>query len=108
MTRTDGPVNHRVAVMTTARWFADELGFVPLEGISLEDWLGTPTQVLAVQTGGDVFHDGLDELTRSRASSSGIPMTFGDTRWLLSGSAFLKKKRFLVARGKSATQSDVT
>jgi hypothetical protein len=66
MTETDGPVNHRIAVTSTAEWFGHELGFNPLAGISTLDWLAAPTQRLAENTGGAVFHDGLGELAEAR------------------------------------------
>jgi hypothetical protein len=66
MKATDGPVNHRVAVTTTRRWFVEELGFVPLDGVSIDDWMSTPTQLFAAHTAGEVFRDELDELARSR------------------------------------------
>jgi hypothetical protein len=66
MAETDGPVNHRIAITSIAEWFGQELGFNPLAGISTLDWLATPTQRLAENTGGAVFHDGLGELAEAR------------------------------------------
>ena len=66
MAETDGPVNHRVAVTSVAGWFGHELGFNPLAGVSTLDWLATPTQRLAENTGGAVFSDGLGELAEAR------------------------------------------
>lgn len=66
MTETDGPVNHRIAVTSTAEWFGRELGFNPLAGIGTLDWLAAPTQRLAESTGGAVFSDGLGELVEAR------------------------------------------
>jgi hypothetical protein len=55
------PVKHWVEVAELGAWLAGQLGFDPRTGVSLADWLATPTQVLAEVTGGAVFHDGLDE-----------------------------------------------
>jgi len=66
MTETDGPVNHRIAITSTADWFGHELGFNPLAGITVLDWLAAPTQRLAENTGGAVFYDGLGELAEAR------------------------------------------
>jgi hypothetical protein len=66
MEATDGPVRHRVQVVSTAGWCLDRLGFEPLAGVTTFDWLATPAQRLAETVGGSVFHDGLDELTALR------------------------------------------
>ena len=50
---------HWVTVAGLRSWLAGTLGFDPLAGISLLDWLSVPTQALAEVTGGAVFHDGL-------------------------------------------------
>lgn len=53
--------------------FAGVLGFSPLDGISLTDWLATPTQSLAEATAGAVFHDGLGVLEPVRAELAWYP-----------------------------------
>jgi hypothetical protein len=66
MAHTDGPVYHRVEVTTLQAWFGENLGFDPRREITDELWRTTSTQTLAEVTGGEVFHDGLDELTQAR------------------------------------------
>jgi len=51
--------SHWVEVAGLRAWLAGYLGFDPLAGVTLLDWLSTPTQTLAEVTGGAVFHDGL-------------------------------------------------
>jgi hypothetical protein len=50
---------HWVVVASLPDWLAGALGFDPRAGVTLLDWLATPTQTLAEITGGAVFHDGL-------------------------------------------------
>lgn len=57
------PVRHWVEVAGLGGWLAGRLGFDPRQGVTLLDWLSTPTQVLAEVTSGEVFHDGLDGST---------------------------------------------
>jgi hypothetical protein len=66
--RRDGAASHQVEVTTAARFFTERLGVDPAAGLRLEDWLVTPTQVLASLTAGAVFADPDGELeTRRRA-----------------------------------------
>jgi hypothetical protein len=62
MAQTDGPVAHRVVVTDVGTWCDQQLGFDPRAGVTVLDWLATPTQRLAEVTGGGVFHDGIGEL----------------------------------------------
>jgi hypothetical protein len=73
MELTDGPVRHRVDVAETDDWTRGLLGFAPSEGVTLTDWLATPTQRLAEFTGGAVFHDGLGRLEPARAALAWYP-----------------------------------
>lgn len=73
MRHTDGPVFHRVEVTGIGTWFGANLGFDPRDGVTTGDWLATPTQTLAVVTGGAVFHDGLGELVAMRSALSWYP-----------------------------------
>jgi hypothetical protein len=60
------PVDHMCAV-TTVRAFAEQrLGFNPTDGLTLRDWLVTPSQRLLELTAGRVFRDDLGELERLR------------------------------------------
>ncbi|MET8682814.1 DUF4037 domain-containing protein [Streptomyces sp. NPDC004732] len=73
MQTTDGPVHHRVEVTDPGAWFTAQLGFDPRSGITLTDWLATPTQLLAEVTAGAVFHDGLGQLAPARANLDWYP-----------------------------------
>jgi hypothetical protein len=66
MEPADGPVRHRIEVVSIAGWFDSVLGFDPRDGITTFDWLATPGQRLAEVVGGDVFQDGLAELAPVR------------------------------------------
>lgn len=73
MADTDGPVSHRVTVTSVGAWFHGQLGFDPLDGVTTLDWLATPTQRLAEQTAGAVFHDGLGRLAGARRRLAWYP-----------------------------------
>lgn len=73
MTDTDGPVEHRVFVTGVDAWYRDTLGFNPLDGVTTADWLATPTQRLAEQTAGVIFHDGLGVLVTARERLAWYP-----------------------------------
>lgn len=61
-----GPIQHRVDLLTAPRFFGEYLGFDPLRGVTLADWLTTPEQHLLTVTAGRVYHDGLGVLERAR------------------------------------------
>lgn len=63
----------RIDVTTAAGFFVALLGFDPVAGPSLEDWLVTPTQALATLTAGAVFHDPDGELSRRRTRLAWYP-----------------------------------
>jgi hypothetical protein len=68
-----GPVNHMVK-MHTVRGFCDYyLGFGMNRKPSIEDWLTFPQQALCEVTAGEVFYDGLGELTRVREELAYYP-----------------------------------
>ncbi len=69
----DGIARHRVEVAGLGDWLTAHLGFDPRPGVSLLDWLATPTQLLAEFTTGEVFHDGPGELTRARRNAAWYP-----------------------------------
>jgi hypothetical protein len=58
---------------TVGEFFADRLGFDPGDGVSVADWLLTPTQILASLTRGAVFHDPDGDLARYRAALAWYP-----------------------------------
>ena len=68
MQATGGPVHHRVDITDLGTWFNAQLGFDPRQGVTLTDWLSTPTQRLAEVTAGAVLHDGLGRLIPARAN----------------------------------------
>jgi hypothetical protein len=75
---TDHDFGPRVQVFRTDRdtageFFAARLGFDPGSGVSVADWLVTPTQLLASLTRGAVFHDPDGELARRRAALAWYP-----------------------------------
>ena len=68
-----GPVNHRVEVHTVSKFMRAEIGFDPLAGISVADWLVTPTQQFLRVTAGEVFADPTGELTAARETLHWYP-----------------------------------
>jgi hypothetical protein len=74
-----GPVAHRVDVETVGGFMRAELGFDPLTGITVADWLLTPSQRLLSITAGDVFADSVGELSAVRNALAWYP----DDVWLL-------------------------
>jgi hypothetical protein len=69
----DGVARQRVEVAGLGAWLTGLLGFDPRGGLTLQDWLATPTQRLAELTAGEVFHDGPGELTRARENAAWYP-----------------------------------
>ncbi len=63
-TQEKEPPRHWVDVAALGAWLTGQLGFDPRAGVSLADWLATPTQLLAELTAGAVFHDGLGDQAR--------------------------------------------
>lgn len=61
------------AVTTAAQLFIARLGFDPAAGVTLVDWLTTPTQLLATVTAGAVFHDPAHLLSARRAALRWYP-----------------------------------
>ena len=59
VTAPDPTPRHWVEVAELGTWLTGRLGFDPRSGVGAQDWLATPTQVLAEITGGAVFFDGL-------------------------------------------------
>jgi hypothetical protein len=58
---------------TVGEFFAIHLGFDPGDGVRTEDWLLTPTQILASLTRGAVFHDPDGELRTRRERLAWYP-----------------------------------
>jgi hypothetical protein len=68
-----GPVDHRVEVHTVSAFMRSEIGFDPLEGVAVADWLVTPTQQLLRVTAGEVFADPIGDLTAARDALQWYP-----------------------------------
>ena len=64
--RHGGEPRLHVEVSSAGDFFTRRLGVDPAGGMSLADWLLTPTQTLATLTAGAVFHDPDGELARRR------------------------------------------
>lgn len=75
---TDGPVAHRVEIMTVRSWFTGYLGWNPQQPPTIIDWLTFPEHRLRAATAGSVFHDDVGELTSAREKLNWYP----DDVWL--------------------------
>lgn len=71
--RHGGAAHHQVEVTTADAYFTGVLGVDPLAGMTLADWLLTPTQRFATLTAGAVFHDPLDVLGARRRALAWYP-----------------------------------
>jgi hypothetical protein len=68
-----GPINHRVDVEAVRAFMLEQLGFDPLAGVGIADWLVTPSQRLLSVTAGEVFVDPIGELTAAREALGWYP-----------------------------------
>lgn len=68
-----GPVNHLVKVHTVSSFCDYYLGFSMKKRLIVADWLTFPQQALCEVTSGEVFHDGLGDLTRVREQLAYYP-----------------------------------
>lgn len=75
------PFGTHVDVWTVSEWCDARLGVDPRQGLSTHDWLALPQQLLLEAIAGRVFHDGLDQLERIRASLAWYPEDVW--RWLV-------------------------
>jgi hypothetical protein len=66
MTATTGPVAHRVQITDVASWSVGQVGFDASRGATVDDWLATPSQLLAEAVGGEIFQDDVGDLTAVR------------------------------------------
>jgi hypothetical protein len=85
---------------TVGEFFSAGLGVDPLDGMTVADWLLTPTQILAGLTRGAVFHDPGGELARRREALAWYP----DDVWryaLASGWLKVSQEEAFVARAGS-------
>jgi hypothetical protein len=66
---TEGPVNHRVDVLTLRQFILDDLAFDIEDRLTPADWLTFPAQKLRTLAVGPVYHDGIGlEAVRSHFS----------------------------------------
>ena len=67
------PYTQPIWAVTLEDLFVRCVGFNPLRGISLTDWLSAPSNGLLMLTSGAVFHDGPGELTAAREALDWYP-----------------------------------
>ncbi len=68
LAETDGPVNHRVEIVTVPQFFTEYMAYDdPSQEPTVYQWLTWPQQHLLGVTTGQVFHDGLGQLEAVRA-----------------------------------------
>ncbi len=70
---TSGPVSHMVKVFTVKSFYEMRLKFDPAKSLTIENWLTFPQQRLLEMVSGEVFYDGLGELTKVRQKFSYYP-----------------------------------
>jgi Domain of unknown function (DUF4037) len=63
---TSGPVDHMINIYTVRSLFKSRLGFDLKHRITIADWLTFPQQRLLELTGGEVYYDGLGQLSKAR------------------------------------------
>ena len=68
-----GDVRHRIEVTSLRRFCLAHIGFEPEEGVSVVDWLATPSQELASIAGGHAFHSGVGAVARAREALAWYP-----------------------------------
>ncbi|MDX6504077.1 MAG: hypothetical protein QOE29_1202 [Gaiellaceae bacterium] len=73
VSKETGPVDHMVVVTTLSDFASGRLGFDPLEGLTLKDWLVTPQQRLLELTAGRVFRDDDGTLATMRETLAFYP-----------------------------------
>jgi len=61
-----GPIAHRIEVTTVRCFFQNYMALDPFADLSVADWLTTPQQLLLGATTGQVYVDGLGQLTAVR------------------------------------------
>jgi hypothetical protein len=71
--KTEGPVAHRVEVVTVRKFSGRFLTFDPFAEPTVQEWLTTPQQLLLSMTRGKVYHDGLGEVTAVRQKLAWYP-----------------------------------
>jgi hypothetical protein len=69
----NGPVEHKIVVMSFTRFLEWRLGFTNVEAMTPVDWLVASDQSLLEVTAGAVFHDGLGSVMRAREALAYYP-----------------------------------
>ncbi|MGO2822159.1 MAG: DUF4037 domain-containing protein [Brachybacterium tyrofermentans] len=69
----EGRVSDHLEITTTELWMSTRLPTVPTLEPDTADWLAIPQQHLRQLTAGEVFHDGLGELSRLRTNYAWYP-----------------------------------
>ena len=69
----DGPVNHRVTLITLHDFVRIQLGYDLNQPLSMADWLTFPSHALGELTAGAVYYDGVGELTALRERLAWYP-----------------------------------
>jgi hypothetical protein len=67
------PVAHLVEIETVSDFMQEQLGFDPLAGVEVADWLVTASQRLLSVTAGEVYADPVGDLTAARAAVAWYP-----------------------------------
>src|SRR5581483_2999116 len=63
----DGPINHRVIPITVRDFVRVQLGYDLTQPLQAADWLTFPAHALGEIVAGEVYHDGVGELTALRS-----------------------------------------
>ena len=63
---TSGPVDHMINIYTVRSLFKSRFGFDLKRKITIADWLTFPQQRLLELTSGEVYYDGLGQLSKAR------------------------------------------
>lgn len=69
----NGPVRPLIEIRTLQGYFEEYVGFNPYQDLELLDWLTIPEQKLLATTKGQIFYDGLQELTLIRQKLAYYP-----------------------------------
>ncbi len=69
----DGPINHRVIPITIRNFVRVQLGYDLTELLQAADWLTFPSHALGEIVAGEVYYDGVGELTALRSRLAWYP-----------------------------------
>ncbi len=67
------PSDHHVDVANLKSWMMDWFGFDPREGMTIDDWLSIPQQLLLEATSGAIFRDDSGEMASLRTTLRWFP-----------------------------------